>query len=470
MSSSPVIALPRFIMLKANNYDKFLRVVAGEGAAAEAKGHVQFTADTGVDPGAKFAVEASTEAGNRGLVHIRSCFTNRYLARESQDSSWIKAWSPVKDEVDKTHWACTLFEPIRAEQDDDASGRSFIRLRHVQQGSFVSLTRTASPAELDWGVSTVNNSLQDVFRVTDWESVLILPRTIALKGSNGKYLTPRLVSPHIYPDMLFNGNDIADATLPMEVIPIDDGSRVHIMNRSNGMPWRYFALRFTYVILQASPMGHEIFNVFSPTRLTGNLIALHSVGSGLLCRLDHSDLMLKCDISNITTDARLQVVEPVMRRTISVNFRFEDTMIYDVEPITLTSHTSENSLVDTPHIARVALSRSYTDTRSWDNSLSLTVGVETTFRTGIPVIAQAGIQVTTEINDTFTFGKSHEVSNEASAEVEVTVPPMSKVKVSLMALKGSGLDVATKINRSSIFERRQSFPREPPCKKHDTSN
>ncbi|GAB2290928.1 hypothetical protein Dimus_025188 [Dionaea muscipula] len=352
MSSSPVIALPRFIMLKANNYDRFLRVVAGDGAAAEAKGHVQFTADTGVHPQAKFAVEASTEAGNRGLVHIRSCYTNRYLARESQDSSWIKAWSPVKDEVDQTHWACTLFEPIRAEQDDDANGRSFIRLRHVQEGSFVSLTRTGSPVELDWGVSTVNNSLQDVFRVTDWESVLILPKTIALKGSNGKYLTPRPVSPYIYPDMLFNGNDIADATLPMEVIPIGDGSTVHIMNRSNGMRWRYFAtLRLTYVILEAWPMGYEIFNVFSPTRLTGNLIALHSVGSGLLCRLDHSDLMLKCDKgNNITTDARLQVVEPVMRRTISVNFRFEDVMIYDVEPIALATHTSENRLVDTPHM------------------------------------------------------------------------------------------------------------------------
>ncbi|GAB2290934.1 hypothetical protein Dimus_025193 [Dionaea muscipula] len=436
MSSSPVIALPRFIMLKANNYDRFLRVVAGDGAAEEAMGHVQFTAETGVHPEAKFAVEASTEAGNRGLVHIRSCFTNRYLARENQDSSWIRAWSPVKDEVDQTHWACTLFEPIRAEQDDDANGRSFIRLRHVQEGSFVSLTRTGSPVELDWGVSTVNNSLQDVFRVTDWESVLILPRTIALKGSNGRYLTPRRGSPHSrHPDMLFNGDDIGDATLPMEVIPIDDGSRVHIMNRSNGMRWRYFLLMFTYVILQTS-FPEDDNNVFSPTRLTGNVIALRPVARDFFCRLNHSDLMLRCDIRNITRDARLEVVEPVMHRTISVNFRFEDVMIYDVEPIALATHTTENRLVDTPHIARVALSQSVTDTRSWENSISLTIRVETTFRTRIPLIAEAGITVSTEINNTFTFGQSHEVTNEASAEVEVTVPPMSMVQCDLNGVKG----------------------------------
>ncbi|GAB2300147.1 hypothetical protein Dimus_034188 [Dionaea muscipula] len=491
-TTAPVLALPRFIMLKANNYDKFLRVVAGDdqaagagagaGAGAAAKGYVQFTADTGVDPEAKFEVEASKEPGNRGLVHIRSCYNNRYLARASEDSTWIKAWSTGKDEADKTHWACTLFEPIRA-QDDDKNGRSFIRLRHVQLGSFVSLTRTSSPVELDWGVSAaaaaahhtntntntnvdvdVQQVQQDVFRVTDWESVLILPKLIAIEGSNGKYLIPGNRVWRDYITLLFNGDDIGDATLPAEVIPIDDGSAVHIINRSNGMRWATYDQAwfqrttgissqpgFYHVVMSPLSDTTGVETWFTPIRLTtsskekdgGLVIALGNLhmGSSFLCGFDNSTSMLSANIlvSNVfkpPAETRLRVVEPVVRRTISVNFRFEDAKIYGVEPIAMATKTADNRLVDTPYVTRIALRRSYTDTRSWDNSFSLKLGVETTFKSGIPLIAEAEFTVTAEVEDSYTWGESHDVENEASAEVEVTVPPMSKVTASLMALKG----------------------------------
>ncbi|CAK9328581.1 unnamed protein product [Citrullus colocynthis] len=116
-------------------------------------------------------------------------------------------------EEDQSKWTCTLFEPVRV-NDDGLT----IRLRHVQLGHFACLWRVPLPYEACLYAASANHdqSLLDIFSVFDWDSLFILPKHIAFKAGNatGSYLRGKRFQGMNY--LTFNGSDISSCAVTNE--------------------------------------------------------------------------------------------------------------------------------------------------------------------------------------------------------------------------------------------------------------
>ncbi|MBA0612245.1 hypothetical protein Godav_012874, partial [Gossypium davidsonii] len=168
------MSVPRFIVLKSSGAETYLGYKHDNG---KYNGYAEFTEPTVVSANAKFEVEFAKD----GVVHIRSCTNNKYLERTHNPSITGKLdeeyWITItadKPEEDRSKESCTLFEPILK----DSVYKDF-RFVHVQSGCYLCLWPLAT-SELGRGVLANNKNVadngNDIFKVIDWESLVILPR------------------------------------------------------------------------------------------------------------------------------------------------------------------------------------------------------------------------------------------------------------------------------------------------------
>ncbi|XP_026445313.1 aerolysin-like protein [Papaver somniferum] len=76
-------------------------------------------------------------------------------------------------------------------------------------------------------------------------------------------------------------------------------------------------------------------------------------------------------------------------------------------------------------------------TREWTASVSFTLGVKVSLSVGVPEIAEGKVETSYEFKSSYEWGERNEDELEMGSEYTVTVPPMSSVKVSLMATRAS---------------------------------
>ncbi|KAB2039621.1 hypothetical protein ES319_D02G023400v1 [Gossypium barbadense] len=210
------LTLPKFIVLKPSDNNGYLSYVReGENNL----GFLKFFETQAVSPYAKFEVEISDTSG---LVHIRSCQNNKYWQRTKTVSIagvppgqyWITATAQNKEE-DQSKETCTLFKfaPI-----DHATGP--VRIVHVQSGCNLCLW-LGSDLILNRCVSANYREFDsngfDIFSIIDCKSLLVLPKYVAFKGYNNKYLCVR----ENY--ITFSADDIGDSTVACETFVADDG-------------------------------------------------------------------------------------------------------------------------------------------------------------------------------------------------------------------------------------------------------
>ena len=160
MNKAKTVVLPRFMALKAIYNKKYLSLTKNDPALPT--GFIKFDENEPMSPQAKFEVEMA-KSGN-GLVHIRSCYNNKYLVRQAYDKHWIVA-AADKPEEDEYKFSCTLFEP---EPYDESGGVEF-RFRHVQLGMYACLWRTHVPfyGGLYCGSNAPDKHACDVYKVVD---------------------------------------------------------------------------------------------------------------------------------------------------------------------------------------------------------------------------------------------------------------------------------------------------------------
>ncbi|KAL8128137.1 uncharacterized protein LOC141720122 [Apium graveolens] len=162
--SSTVVALPSVIALRSQYDNTLLRYVKEEG---EVKGFVKFHGEEiGSEEDAKFEVHKS-ENGN-GLVHIRSCYSNKYLVL-NQNNNWTVAEAEYSEE-DQSKRSCTLLRPTSVDGDPRR-----IRLTNVHVENNLCLWRAGEPYYgcVYVGYSNPDASSCDVFNVIEEESVII---------------------------------------------------------------------------------------------------------------------------------------------------------------------------------------------------------------------------------------------------------------------------------------------------------
>ncbi|CAK6979875.1 serine protease 27-like [Scomber scombrus] len=69
------------------------------------------------------------------------------------------------------------------------------------------------------------------------------------------------------------------------------------------------------------------------------------------------------------------------------------------------------------------ISITYGEEKRWDTSIAISAGVRASISAGIPFIGETGIEVSTEVTNTFSRGTTLKVSKNLAVDVEVTVPP-----------------------------------------------
>ncbi|KAG5554534.1 hypothetical protein RHGRI_012176 [Rhododendron griersonianum] len=426
------MALPSLMVVKSNYSHKYLRYIHEDG---EVHGLLQFSGEEIVSPYAKFAVEAAKYG--QGLVHIRCCYNNKYWQRSSEDNLWIAAVGDQPEE-DKCKWSCTLFEPLYVEAASTVTDAKTVRFRHVQLGNYACLWRAAAPYEscLCAAAPTVDGDSCDVYTIVNWQSLLILPKRVAFKGCNGNFLTSSWIEDHPY--LASTCSDIGDITVGNEVITTGDGS-VRIKSDYHGRFWRR-SPNWIWAD-NASNSTEDSDTLFWPIKVdSSNVIALRNLGNKNFCKLlttEGKTYCLNAAVSTITNEARLEVHETVFsRRIYNCNYRLTDARIYGKTLLTMATGEAIN-YNDEPSSFSTKLSYTKTKSSTWNYSVSLKLGVKTTFETGIPYILDAKLELSAEVTGTVGWGDTETSTTTVETVYNVTVPPKTKVTVSALATQGT---------------------------------
>ncbi|KAI3876877.1 hypothetical protein MKX03_019060 [Papaver bracteatum] len=120
----------------------------------------------------------------------------------------------------------------------------------------------------------------------------------------------------------------------------------------------------------------------------------------------------------------MEIEEPVDSRTISnVRYRLADARIYNERTTGLITDEAVNRL-HVPVTSELNLTETVTNTTNWSRSVTLTVGVTTGGSAGIPFVANS-----------WDWGTTKEESQQVGSVRTVDVPPMSRVRGTLMATR-----------------------------------
>ncbi|KAG5547076.1 hypothetical protein RHGRI_012940 [Rhododendron griersonianum] len=446
---SQLLALPRFAAIQYAKFQTYLRYINEDGGL---HGFLQFSGKEIVSPYVKFEIErAKSSAGNdNGFVNTRCCYNNKYWVAMSSSDSFIIAGADEPNE-DQSHWSCTLFKPIRIDgEGGSGSTNTSVRFRHVQVRRDLTypMYSYSYPACLYAPTRYTSSDRLDVFSIIDWESLLILPKHIALKGDNGLYLSARRIERHQY--LQFASSDNGHPTVGNEVFVTKDGS-VRIKNNHFRKFWR----RSPNWIMADSDdtTSHDLDTLFSPIKVGDNVIALRNLGNDNFCKSLTNEGKTNClnaAVTTISREARLVVEKLVISRKIdNVKFRLLDAKIYNQNIITMVTKTATNN-TQVSNTAKMKLLRKETRSTTWNGSVSKKLGVKTNIQTGIPLIAQGRFEVSAEFTGNYQWGETVSTENTVEIEHTTTVPPMSKVTVSLLATQGS-CDVLFSYTQSDTF-------------------
>ncbi|KAG5547078.1 hypothetical protein RHGRI_012942 [Rhododendron griersonianum] len=222
-----------------------------------------------------------------------------------------------------------------------------------------------------------------------------------------------------------------------EVFITKDGS-VRIKNNHFGKFWRCSR---NGIRADSDDTTNNLDTLFYPVKVSDNVIALRNLGNNNFCNSHRN--YLKPAATTLSRDARLVVEELVISRKIyNVNFRLLDARIYNQNIITMVTTTVTNDTLVSNHTI-VKLIQKETRSTTWNSSVSLKLGVKTNIEAGIPLIAgitpiaKVNFEVSTEFSGGIQWGETVSKVTEVETEHTITVPPMSKVTVSLLATECS---------------------------------
>ncbi|XP_022155409.1 uncharacterized protein LOC111022557 [Momordica charantia] len=412
---------PRFPQPKTAPYLRYV-----QDHEKQVDGFLQFSGKKLPSPVSKFHSEAS-ESDPR-FMHIRCSYNNKYWVRQSPDSNYIVAIG-TKQENDQSKWSCTLFEPIY-----DADHKGY-RFRHVQLG--YELFRASLFDEFPDGLlakekgATIEEWEDNAFNtLIDWDSLVILPKHVTFKGSNGKYLK---YNGHY---LQFSGTDVENPSHIHEIFPKNDGT-IRIKN----VGCQKFWIRDpNWIVVVAEDSSRDDLNsLFQPVKLGNNIVALRSLGNNHFCTslsIDGKSNCLNADLENPIVETEMEFAEAVMSSRIeNIEYRMKDAKIYGER---VWSMVKGDAINKTRAADTVQFTFSFEDKmkRNWTNALGVKFGVSKQFTAGVPMIGDGSITVSVVAGGEYAWGETQKEKRFMSCSSTITVPPMSKVKMNAIVKRG----------------------------------
>ncbi|KAI3906017.1 hypothetical protein MKW98_021832 [Papaver atlanticum] len=434
--------LPNYVLIQSNDNNRYTRLDSENQLLPNAlrfEGEYSFGLET------RFEVVPATTTAT-GFIHIRCLQNNKYW---SNSGDWVTA-TAVKPEEDMSDQHCTLFQPIFLKLNDN--NHHVVKLRHANTGEFVRMHNDNNDYN---GCLTLRPQLQpdddntDVCTFIDWESVVMLPDVIRIKGDNGDHL-------RVYTKVLMKfqskSDDSSGSMYDYEVFPSRDGG-IRLKSTQFGTYWSHIDLIWRYidpvsfVFLQNDDPKHATNTTFLPVKVDGNRILIRSLETGKFCRrYDGSywkgDFITKsCLVSTIYKYpdelCHMEIEEPVLTRTISnVRYQLTNARIYNERILALITDDSRNK-TQHPQTSQINLKTTVTNTKNWSTSVSIKQGFKMTGTLGVPRIKSGSLEISGESTQSWNPGTTDTESIEVGSVRTVTVPPMSRVKTSLIATRCS---------------------------------
>ncbi|KAK8548388.1 hypothetical protein V6N13_054802 [Hibiscus sabdariffa] len=448
MELAPRIIFPRFIVVRPIDKLDYLSYIRVGG---DTDGYLRFLEARVENPYAKFEVEYFTT----DTVHIRSCENNKYWERtknlsitgDPDSQYWITATTAKKEE-DKSKESCTLFKVIFVK-----AAENTVRIQHVQSGCYLCLWRMDNPTYNRCVLA--NNKVYDdnqfdIFSIIDWASLLVLPRYVAFKGDNEKYLCLRYLDGG-YSYLQFATKDIGDPTVACEVFATDDGS-IRIKQLSNGKFWRR-SPNWIWADSDDTSIDNKD-TLFRPIKVNDQTIGLVNLGNNYFCKrlsYEGKDNCLNAAVPSVTQEAQLTVAEAVLTREIyGVRYDIDNARVYDETILSLDERSSTNH-TEKPSTLDVTLSYTDSKTRSWKNMFSLKLGVKSTMEFQLPLIFEGKLELSAEFQSGVEWGETTTVTTLVEAVHKVTVPPMTEVTITVLSTYGKCDVPFTFLQRDTLF-------------------
>jgi hypothetical protein len=144
---------------------------------------------------------------------------------------------------------------------------------------------------------------------------------------------------------------------------------------------------------------------------------------------------------SIHLENRIRVEEPVLDREIyNVEYKLREAKIYDSSVLTMATTAAIND-TSRENTKRLRLVYEESEMSTWDATLELKLGYKSRIRAGFPKLGLgATVNISAEFFGAYNWGETMEKKVSHEVEYEVTVPPRTKVTVSLIATR-SAVDV-----------------------------
>ncbi|KAI3977560.1 hypothetical protein MKX01_000473 [Papaver californicum] len=340
----------------------------------------------------------------------------------------------VKPEENMSNPHCTLFQPVFLK----FNNHHVVKLRHANTGKFV---RGSTDYNHYDGCLTLRPKLQpddntDVCTFIDWESIVMLPDVIRIKGDNGNHL--RACADGF---MDFQSKADNSSMYDYEVSPSRDGG-IRLKSTHFGTYWMDMDPVCFVWLQQADPTDLATNTIFLPVKLDRNRIIMRSLKDGNICKRYDGNYWrdgfskqscLATSYNYLEESCYMEIEEPVCRRTISnVRYQLTDARIYNERTLALITDDSRNR-TQHPQTSQINIKTTVTNTTNWSNSVSFKEGVKMTGTFGVPLIKSGSLEISSESTKSWNWEKMETESIEVGSVRTVTVPPMSRVKTSLIA-------------------------------------
>ncbi|XP_010670118.2 uncharacterized protein LOC104887222 [Beta vulgaris subsp. vulgaris] len=413
--------LPRFITFMFNSSYFQYETEIGQNHAA-----VRATSNTIISEKnfTKFEVVSSSV---RGMVHIRTCYNNKYL---QLNPSGVYYYATADEpEEDRAKRSCTLFRFV-------ISGDNVTFFHQVSSaerpvivyvGGFLGVTFASSPGAYR-------------FRFRDMTSLVILPKHVLFKGDDGNYLRARKGR-----WLEFVANDPMDWRVHHISTLVPNTGDVRLLSPRFNLYWQ--RINSDWLKCDAGETGHQnlLNSIFRPIRQSsssqGTTIALLNTTNNRYCQRWTSGGnagRIRASALNVPSNALLTVEEAVRDREISnIRYHIDDARTYDMIPIRSVPQIVYN-YGHSEAITKVGFSYTevmedmFSSSHSWKLSVTSTVKVRF-----IPKIVEGKLTANASYSGEVKWSQKNRTEERITSSTNAPVPARSITRVTLVVAQGS---------------------------------
>ncbi|XP_021862428.1 uncharacterized protein [Spinacia oleracea] len=422
--------LPRFIVLgRPTGGVTYLRYVVERGAQHR-RLHLSSPEVISERNFTKLEVVRAPPTIGRDMVHIRSCYNNKFLVLESEGSNVFVAEAD-EPEVDRSIWSCTLFRVTYV------NNRLSLLLQSSNAQHSVQVLSNSS-----LGIAVRNSPFAYWFDVTNMSTLAILPEYIAFKGDNNRYLNSR----HIRTQnrLKYESTNLLDTGVHHQTQTLRNGN-VRFRSIHFGRFWRKSNPEWIFGDSD-DRTGSDINTVFRPIKLDGNKISLLNLGNNRYCmrRVQGGQPKLvdtlTASSSTVGPLTVMEVEEAVRQREIyNIHYNMDESRVYNVAPFESGNVTQDTyNLTPLPVVKRVGFKYTQVTRETFNSSHSWKVAYNSKIKvTVIPKFVEGEATLEASYDGKVEWSELNETIITQTKDLFIPVPPMTKSIVTLILGRGS---------------------------------